>query len=320
MDLQVMLDKCRRFQWSVSDLDWTATPRRMDRETETAVVQYFTDMAGIERLAAALFHEEALSARDPTLREIFRSFVRDEVRHSHAAQMLADHYDVHRYRLYQPNPHLARFTPHFVRMIRQLSPEVANAYITCGELILDIALLRSLDDFVHDEMSHAAMRLINRDESRHIAVDFHMVEYYSSEEHEVEVARVASRSLRQGAEAWWSFANVLYFAGPFFKRVFFEPMELTDPTGRRLLEAFKRVQLIATKPRVARQPFTRFMLALQSLHNNPFVRAAMGRLLVRLIGVHPAVIRVLYTEEERQWAQRASFDDLAKEALAAKRV
>ena len=320
MDLRAMLDKCRRFQWSVADLDWTVTPRRMDRETEEAVVQYFTDMAGIERLAGALFHEQALSARDPTLREIFRSFVRDEVRHAHVAQMLADHYDVHRYRVYQPNRHLARFTPHFVRMIRQLSPEVANAYVTCGELILDIALLRSLDDFVDDEMSHAAMRLINRDESRHIAVDFHMAEHYSSEEHEAEVARAPSRSLRERAEAWWSFANVLYLAGPFFKRVFFEPMELTDPTGRRLLEAFKRVQLIATKPRVARQPFTRFMLGLQTLHNDPLVRAVLGRLLVRLIGVTPAAIRVLYTDEERRWAQRASFDDLAEEALAAKRL
>ena len=60
--------------------------------------------------------------------------------------------------------------------MRHLSPEVANVYITTGELILDVALLRSLDDYVADETTHAAMERINRDESRHIAVDFHMFE------------------------------------------------------------------------------------------------------------------------------------------------
>ena len=59
----------------------------------------------------------------------------------------------------------------------------ANAYITAGELILDVALLRSLDDYVADEMSHRAMYLINRDESRHIAIDYRMVEYYASPEY-----------------------------------------------------------------------------------------------------------------------------------------
>ena len=42
-------------QWKVSDLDWSRTPRPMSAEAEGAIVQLFTDMAGIERLAAALF-------------------------------------------------------------------------------------------------------------------------------------------------------------------------------------------------------------------------------------------------------------------------
>ena len=64
MDTQRMLDKCVKQQWKVDDLDWSVTPRELTREEEVAVVQYFTDMAGIERLAAALFAEQRRRADD----------------------------------------------------------------------------------------------------------------------------------------------------------------------------------------------------------------------------------------------------------------
>src|SRR5687767_8423248 len=123
MELTRMLAKCVRDQWSVADLDFTQPPRPMSKEDELAVCQYFVNMAGIERLAGALFREERLRAKDETLREIFRTFEVDELRHSHVAQKLAEHYDVHRYRHYQPDPHLVRFAPAFVHAIRFLTPE-----------------------------------------------------------------------------------------------------------------------------------------------------------------------------------------------------
>ena len=115
------------------------------------------------------------------LPHILDSSVVDAPRHADVALRLARHYDVHRYRTYRLDPALERFAPHFINAIRYLSAEVANLYVTTGELILDVALLRSLNDYVDDPMSHQAMELINRDESRHIAIDFHMVEYYSSD-------------------------------------------------------------------------------------------------------------------------------------------
>src|SRR5580704_11740413 len=115
-----MLERCRRDQWSPSDLDWSAKPRAMSPERERAIVQLFTDMAGIERLAGALFHEQQKRATDPTLRAIFESFVGDEIRHAQVAQMLADHYDVHHYRIYRTNPSLERFIPCFLDAIRLL--------------------------------------------------------------------------------------------------------------------------------------------------------------------------------------------------------
>src|SRR5687768_349616 len=98
MDLARMLHKCRRDQWAVDDLDWRLSPPRLPPAKEEAVVQYFTNMAAIELLAAALFEAQGRKTTDPTLKAIFDTFVVDEQRHSEVAARLARHYDVHRYR------------------------------------------------------------------------------------------------------------------------------------------------------------------------------------------------------------------------------
>ena len=110
MDLQRMLRMCREGQWRVGDLDFAQRPRSMSQDDEMAVVQYFTDMAQIERLAGALFVEQERRVEDPVLKQIFATFVTDEMRHSHAAQMLADHYDVHRYKVYRTSASLEPMT------------------------------------------------------------------------------------------------------------------------------------------------------------------------------------------------------------------
>ena len=313
-----MLQRCRSDQWSAAELDWSLTPPDLPRAKEEAVVQYFTDMAGIERLAGALFDAERRKTDDPVLQEVFASFVVDEQRHSEVAQRLARFYDVNHYHAYRPNPHLQRFAPHFVSAIEFLSPEIANAYITSGELLLDVALLRSLDDYVDDEMSHQAMRLINRDESRHIAVDFHMGEHYSSDAYVESLKGRPRRPLGEQARAWWAFANVLFHARPFFEGVFFRPMRITDPRGRRLLEAFKRIQLVSRKPEVKRRPFVRFMTTLQDLYNRPLFNLVLGRLLVRILGANPEVLAILYTPEDLVRAYNMSMDEMAEEVLEAK--
>jgi len=313
-----MLDKCVRDQWSIDDLDWSLPPPPMTPAKERAVVQYFTDMASIELLAGALFEVQRRNAPDPTLQKIFSTFVADEKRHSAVAARLARHYDVHRYREYRESASLTRFRPHFLAVVEHTSPEIANAYITAGELILDVALLRSLDDYVADEMSHRAMHLINRDESRHIAIDFHMTEKYSSDEH-LRAIRArplpSARAVVRGARA---IATMMWFAKPFLQEVFLAPMDITDPSGRRIQEAFKRIQLVLRKPTVARTPFSRFMIGAQNLYNRPIIGKLLGRVLLRALGAEDRAARFLFTQDELARTSRMSFEELAEEALAAK--
>jgi hypothetical protein len=92
-----------------------------------------------------------------------------------------------------------------------------------------------------------------------------------------------------------------------------------DPGGTRLLDAFKRVQLLGRKQGTGpRRPFTRFVQTLQALFENPLTRPLFGKLVERILGVDPRVIRTLYTPDELARTQRVSFESLAAEALALK--
>ncbi len=313
-----MLDKCVRDQWSIDDLDWSIAPPSLSRDKEAAVVQAFVDMAGIELLAGALFEVQRQKTTDPTLKKIFATFVVDEQRHSAVAARLAQHYDVHHYRVYTESASLTRFRPPFLALVQNTSPEIANAYITSGELILDVALLRSLDDYVADEMSHRAMHLINRDESRHIAVDFHMTEHYCSDEYLAEISKRPRPSLREIVRMARVLATMMWHAKPFLQEVFLAPMDRTDPSGRRVQEAFKRIQLVLRKPTVARAPFSKFMIKTQEAYNHPILGKILGRLLLRLLGAEDRAARILFTQEELARTQQMSFDELAEEAIGIK--
>ena len=257
MDLGTMLVRCKEGQWAISDIDWSRTPRSLER-SESEVVQYFTDMAAIERLAGALFAEQERHARDPVLAAIFRTFVIDEERHAVAAERLARHFDRNHLQDYAPSPSLVRFRPGFLAALRHVSPELANAYIVGGELLLDIALLRAIDDYVDDPTCHDVMALINRDESRHVAIDYFMIDYYASAEWARERASLPRRTVSDHMHAAIAFSRMLLTIKPFIRDVFIEPMTRVDPKRRRMREAFKRMQLLGAKPGVAARPFSRF--------------------------------------------------------------
>ena len=95
-------------------------------------------------------------------------------------------------------------------------------------------------------------------------------------------------------------------------------MDRTDPSGRRIQEAFKRIQLMLRKPTVARMPFSRFMIAMQTAYNHPVIGRVFGPAILRALGAEPRAATILFTPEELVRAQQMTFDELAEDALAAK--
>jgi hypothetical protein len=319
MDIERMLTKCVEAQWTIDDLDWNAQPRAMSRDEEMAVVQCFTDMAEIERFAGALFEEQRRIVTQPTLKKIFATFVADEHRHAVVAERLARHYDVHHYARYRPSAALLAFKPHFLNSVRFLSAEIANTYITSGELMLDVALLRSLDDYVGDDMSARAMALINRDESRHIAIDYYMTEFYASPAYQAWQRSQPRPNVAFRMQALASFVGVLWHAGPFARDVLFGPMRRIDPSGKRLREAVKRLQLLGNRPDVAKRPFNHFQQTLRAVVCHPVLGPLLGGIAKRLTAQFPdELYQELFTRAELEHAQSVSIDELAQEALAAK--
>ena len=313
MDLNRMLSKCRAGQWRTEDLDWSRPPPAMSPEKEMAVVQYFTDMAGIERLAAALFEEQCARATDPVLAEIFATFVEDERRHARCAELLAAHYDVNRLKQYRQNEELHVFGFHFVRALRYLSAEVATVYVTVGELLLDVALLRSIDAFVDDPMSSEVMTRINRDESRHIAMDFYMTEYYASPAHLEWLRAQPLPTPREFAAAWWAFSQMMRHARPFLRATFLDPMEAVDPAGARIIEAFSRYQQLIDRPSVRSRPLPRMIHTTQWIAARPGLAPLAGRL-AKVIGLPK---QLLDPQELRGKSPvRASFDGASAPAVA----
>ena len=311
-----MLDRCVREQWSLDDLHFSAPAVPLRPAMEMAIVQCFVDMAGIERLAAALFAEQARRTGDPVLRRIFETFVADERRHAEAARRLAQRFDVRRLRRYEERPVLTRFSARFVAAARCLPPDIANAYIMVGELILDVALLRSLADAVGDPVTHEVMKRINLDESRHIAVDFHLFDHYASDAYAERRAAAPLPPIHAQVRGAIALARMIRYARPFFKQVFFDPMTLVDPSGRRIKDAVKRLQLVLRRPGAARRPFTRVVQTLFDAYENPVARAVMGPAIVRLVGVEPEMLRAQYTERELRRAAAMSMDELTADALA----
>jgi hypothetical protein len=83
-------------------------------------------------------------------------------------------------------------------------------------------------------------------------------------------------------------------------------------------EAFKRIQLITTRPGVNSKPFVRFMLALKWAVGHPVLGRFTRGAVVRITGADAYALQTLYTEEEAKWASVAPIEELAEEALSVK--
>ena len=164
------------------------------------------------------------------------------------------------------------------------------------------------------------MHLINRDESRHIAVDFHMVEYYASDDYQQWLATQPKTTSYDVARGVFEMSSVFYYAGPFFKSVLFEPLERVDPSGRRMREAFKRVQLLAGRPGVRERPFWKTYFLGREVFNDALLGPLLGKHVQRIAGLPDALMTHLYDPGELREAGLRSAEEMANDCLDVKQA
>ncbi|MCW5829765.1 MAG: hypothetical protein KIT79_10690 [Deltaproteobacteria bacterium] len=303
MDLDKMVEKCERGQWNVNSFDWAQKPIPLSKEKELQVCQYYTDMSYIERLAGALFLALSQRVEDPRLKRIFELCHADEVRHSIAAAKLADYFNVHNYKFYTPNLWMLQFIPSFVKAVKTINPAFATSFILGGELILDIALLRGLNEYVDDPLSREVVERINQDESRHIAMDFYMTEYFSRNR--------GKRASDDKTPGWLKpeFWGMLAWGPGFFNDVFFRPMQIVDPGNHQMKEVMKRLRRFNDREEVKNNPTVKNFKETVEFFESP-VGSAIGTVLEKAIhlttGIDFSFVRAASTEnmkglKEAQW-------------------
>jgi len=315
LDTEKMLKNCQKGQWSVDDFDWTQTPTvKLSKEDEMRFCQYYMDMSFIERIAGDLFLSLSKRLEDPTLIAIYETFVVDELRHSHAAAKLMDYFDVHHYKVYTPNKSMLNFIPAFSDLVKTVNPAFANSMMTAGELVLDIALLRGINEAIDDPLSKAVVEKINQDESRHLAMDFYMTEYCS--ENNMKTVEKAKLNFQH------PMLRLLRASPGFANEVFLRPMQRVDPNNKQMEAVAKRLRRIYLKPEVQNNPAAKQMNAIFDWMEGP-VGSKVGPVLEKTLSrttrldfswVYAGSLKNLKMEKD-EWAGSTTAVEMADKVV-----
>jgi hypothetical protein len=176
--LDEMLVKIKKGQWALADIDWDAPGAEKIRpEQYEGLRSFMADLVWIENIGARGFAALAKKTDDPVLAEIYRYFHAEEQRHANAELalmrrwgMLADDETP------EPNINVKLAIKWLDSCADSTSLSVLGTIIPMLEVALDGALVKFLLEEVDDPICHDVFRKINSDESRHLAVDFQVLD------------------------------------------------------------------------------------------------------------------------------------------------
>ena len=178
IDLDKMLEKIRNSQWALSDIDWEAPGAdQITPEQWPKLKAFMSDLMWIEHVGARGFAAMARKAPNDTLKEIYKYFHAEEQRHANAEMALMRRWGMlEDDEIPEPNINLRLVIDWLDRHSDDMPLSVLGSVIPMLEIALDGALLKFLLDEVKDPVCHQAFAKINDDESRHLGVDFHVLE------------------------------------------------------------------------------------------------------------------------------------------------
>lgn len=177
LDLDKMLTRIQSRQWALADFDWDAPgAEAITDEQRPSLAAFMADLVWIEQVGARAFASLSRQTDDPTLAEIYRWFHAEEQRHANTELALMKRWGmIDGDEIPQPNNNIRLVISWLDRFGDDLPLGVLGSVIPLLEVALDGALLKFLLDEVHDPLCHEVFERINNDESRHLAVDFHVL-------------------------------------------------------------------------------------------------------------------------------------------------
>ena len=181
-DFEEMLQKIKDRQWALADVDWNAPGADRIRDAQRPKLRAFmADLVWIENVGARGFAALARRAPSETLAEIYKYFHAEEQRHANAELALMRRWGMlEDGQVPEPNINIRLAIEWLDRYADELPLASLGAVIPALEVALDGALVKFLLDEVDDPICHEVFRLINADESRHLAVDFEVLDLIGS--------------------------------------------------------------------------------------------------------------------------------------------
>lgn len=178
MDMEAMLQKIKDKQWALADIDWDAPgAETISDEFRPKLKAFMADLCWIENVGARGFAALAKKAPNETIAEIYRYFHAEEQRHANAELSLMRRWGMlEDDEIPEPNANIRLAIEWLDTYGDDMSLSVLGTVIPMLEVALDGALLKFLLEEVQDPVCHQVFERINNDESRHIAVDFAVLE------------------------------------------------------------------------------------------------------------------------------------------------
>ena len=178
IDLEKTLAKMKASQWALADFDWDAPGAdKITKEQWPKLKAFMSDLMWIEHVGARGFAAMAKKAPTDTLKEIYTYFHAEEQRHANAEMALMRRWGMlEGDELPEPNINIRLVIEWLDRCSDDMPLNVLGSVIPMLEIALDGALCKFLLETVHDPLCHEVFAKINADESRHLGVDFHVLE------------------------------------------------------------------------------------------------------------------------------------------------
>ncbi|MCV7151955.1 ferritin-like domain-containing protein [Mycolicibacterium pyrenivorans] len=178
IDMDVMLAKIKDRQWALADIDWAAPGAEMITDEQRPKLKAFmADLCWIENIGARGFAALAKKAPTPTIAEIYRYFHAEEQRHANAELALMKRWGMlDDGETPEPNVNIRLAMDWLDTYADNMSLSILGTVIPMLEVALDGALLKFLLEEVHDPVCHQVFEKINNDESRHLVVDFEVLD------------------------------------------------------------------------------------------------------------------------------------------------
>lgn len=178
MDMDNMLQMIRDRQWALADIDWDAPGADLiEPELWAKLKPFMSDLMWIENVGARGFAALARKAPTPTLKSIYEHFHAEEQKHANAELALMRRWGMlDNDEIPAPNVNVQLVINWLDRYSDDMELSFLGTVIPMLEVALDGALIKFITDEVKDPVAQEVFRRINSDESRHLAVDFEVMD------------------------------------------------------------------------------------------------------------------------------------------------